>query len=144
MIVGIGIDIVNISRLEGVLSRHGDRFLERIFTAHERQFAQRFPNQTGVLAKRWAAKEACSKALGTGMRQGVRWRDLEVRNLKNGFPSMNIHGKAKVRLDELVPQGWESEIFLTMSDDYPWAIAKIVIQARKCGEPTLATSGNKK
>jgi len=144
VIVGIGIDIVNMSRLEGALFRHGDRFLERVFTPHEKQIAQRVPNPSWVLAKRWAAKEACSKALGTGMRQGIRWRDLEVRNLKNGFPTMHIHGRAKVRLDELVPHGWEPEIFLTMSDDYPWAIAKVAIQARKCGEPALAPPSNKK
>ena len=137
MIVGIGIDIVNISRIEGTLSRHGNRFLDRIFSPEERRFAQKVPNQPGILAKRWAAKEACSKALGTGMREGVRWSDLEVRNLQNGFPVMVIKGKARIRLEQMVPSGYEPEIFLSMSDDYPWAIAKVIIQATPQLEPAL-------
>lgn len=135
MIVGIGIDIVNISRIERVLSRHGERFLNRIFTTNERDFAKRVPNKSGILAKRWAAKEACSKALGTGMREGVRWQDLEVKNHRNGFPVMTVKGKAKRNLEKMIPVGYEPQIFLTMSDDYPWAIAKVIIQAIPRIEP---------
>ena len=142
MIVGIGIDIVNISRIERVLSRHGERFLDRIFSPNERRFAQRVPNHSGILAKRWAAKEACSKALGTGMRQGVRWQDLEVQNLRNGFPVMMVKGKAKSKLEKMIPTGYQPEIFLTMSDDYPWAIAKVIIQATPLIEPVLETYDN--
>ena len=135
MIVGIGIDIVNISRIERVLARHGERFLTRIFTPNERRLAQRLPNQSGILAKRWAAKEACSKALGTGMREGIRWQDLEVQNLRTGFPVMSLKGQANHKLESMIPHGCQPEIFLTMSDDYPWAIAKVIIQATPPNEP---------
>ncbi len=142
MIIGIGIDIVSITRIEAVLARHEHRFLARIFTDGETRFAQRVPNQSGVLAKRWAAKEACSKALGTGMREGVRWQDLEVLNLANGFPEMVVKGKAKTRLAQLVPTGHEAKIFLTMSDDYPWAIAKVIIEATPLRKSSTRTHDN--
>ena len=103
MILGIGTDLANIDRIQGVLSRHGDRFRNRVFTEMEQAKASRRKDEAGTYAKRWAAKEACSKALGTGLRMGIAWRDMSVTNLSSGQPVMKVTGWAKNRLDEMPP-----------------------------------------
>ena len=103
MILGIGTDLANIDRIQGVLSRHGDRFRNRVFTETEQAKASRRKDEAGTYAKRWAAKEACSKALGTGLRMGIAWRDMSVTNLSTGQPVMEVTGWAKNRLDEMTP-----------------------------------------
>ena len=136
MIIGIGSDLIDITRVAKVIERHGERFLERIFTPAERAKAQRRANNERMLvatyAKRFAAKEACSKALGTGIRQGVWWRDMGVVNLPGGRPSMRLTGGALARLEAMTPTGFTARIDLTMTDDWPLAQAFIVISA----EPT--------
>lgn len=129
MIIGIGTDIVNIDRIEKVLKRHGTRFLDRIFSADEQRIAARMADRTGVLAKRWAAKEACSKALGTGMRQGVAWRDITVETGQGGMPLLHLRGRAHNRLLRLLPPGKAARLHLTMSDDRPCATAFVIIEA---------------
>ncbi|MCY4541200.1 MAG: holo-ACP synthase [Rhodobacteraceae bacterium] len=130
MIVGIGTDIVNIRRIEAALLRHGDRFRHRIFARTELEYASGLSNAGGFLAKRWAAKEACSKALGTGMTQGVAWRDIVVQSRPGSFPSLKLFGKARAHLNRLTPLNHRSFINLSMSDDYPWAVAFVVISAQ--------------
>jgi len=130
VIVGIGSDLCDIRRIERTLARFGDRFTHRVFTEIERARALRRPAQTAAsLAKRFAAKEACSKALGTGMRHGVAWRDLGVVNARSGAPTMALTGGAAARMDGLTPQGSRCVIHLTMSDEYPLAQAFVVIEA---------------
>ena len=135
MIIGVGIDIVLIARIETVLARHGKRFLDRIYTEEEQSLAARMPDPSGVLAKRWAAKEACSKALGTGMRQGVAWRGMGVQSGPGGMPGLVLTGSALSRLEELIPSGFEPAIHLSMSDDRPSATAMVVIEARPAFRP---------
>ncbi|WP_295847961.1 holo-ACP synthase [Tardiphaga sp.] len=135
MIIGIGSDLIDITRVAKVIERHGERFLERIFTPAERAKAQRRANNERMLvatyAKRFAAKEACSKALGTGIRQGVWWRDMGVVNLPGGRPTMHLTGGAMARLEALTPAGFETRIDLTITDDWPLAQAFVIISAEK-------------
>jgi holo-[acyl-carrier protein] synthase len=130
MILGIGTDLANIERIQGTLDRFGDRFRNRVFTDRELAKAARRKDEAGTLAKRWAAKEACSKALGTGLTMGISWRDMAVSNLRTGQPVMEVTGWAKDRLDEMTPDGHEAVIHVTLTDDHPWAQAFVVIEAR--------------
>ncbi len=129
MILGIGTDLANIERIEGVLDRFGDRFRNRVFTEIEQKRSDRFENPAASYAKRWAAKEACSKALGTGLRMGIAWRDMAVTNLQTGQPIMHVTGWARERLDQMTPQGMEAVIHVSLTDDRPWAQAFVVIYA---------------
>jgi len=130
MILGIGTDLANIDRIAGTLERFGDRFRNRVFTETEQRKAERRKDVAGTYAKRWAAKEACSKALGTGLRMGISWRDMAVSNLETGQPVMAVTGWAKERLDKMTPEGYEATIHVTLTDDHPWAQAFVVIEAR--------------
>src|SRR5438477_7339203 len=138
MIIGIGNDLIDIRRVEKVIERHGERFLDRIFTEAERAKAERrAKNQKMVVAtfaKRFAAKEACSKALGTGIRQGVWWRDMGVVNLPGGRPTMRLTGGALARLNKLVPPGHVAQIDLSITDDWPVAQAFVIISAVETGK----------
>ena len=129
MILGIGNDIIDVRRVGKVIERHGDRFLKRIFTETERAKAERRRNRVETYAKRFAAKEACSKALGTGIRQGVWWRDMGVVNLPSGRPTMQLTGGALKRLEALTPPGHAAQIDLTITDDGPMAQAIVIISA---------------
>ena len=129
MIIGIGTDLANIERIEGVLARHGDRFRNRVFTETEQRKAGRRKDEAGTYAKRWAAKEACSKALGTGLRMGISWRDMAVTNLESGQPVMEVTGWAAERLAALTPPGHAAVIHVSLTDDHPWAQAFVVIEA---------------
>jgi holo-[acyl-carrier protein] synthase len=129
MILGIGSDITDVRRIAKVIERHGERFIDRIFTATERARAEKRRNRIETYAKRFAAKEACAKALGTGMRAGVWWRDIGVVNLPSGRPSLQLTGGAKRRLEALTPAGYEARIDLTMTDEGPTAQAFVVISA---------------
>jgi holo-[acyl-carrier protein] synthase len=133
VILGIGTDLANIDRIQAVLDRHGDRFRNRVFTEREQAKAARRKDEAGTYAKRWAAKEACSKALGTGLRMGISWKDMAVSNLKSGQPVMTVTGWAKTRLDDMTPDGHEAVIHVTLTDDHPWAQAFVVIEARPLG-----------
>jgi holo-[acyl-carrier protein] synthase len=130
MILGIGTDLVNIERIQATLDRFGDRFRNRVFTPVEQAKANRRKDVAGTYAKRWAAKEACSKALGTGLRMGISWRDMAVTNLKSGQPVMEVTGWAAERLASMTPAGHETLIHVTLTDDHPWAQAFVVIEAR--------------
>ncbi len=129
MILGIGTDLANIERIEGTLERFGDRFRNRVFTEVEQRKAERRQDVAGTYAKRWAAKEACSKALGTGLRMGISWKDMAVSNLKTGQPVMAVTGWAAERLSSMTPEGYEAVIHVTLTDDHPWAQAFVVIEA---------------
>jgi holo-[acyl-carrier protein] synthase len=131
-IVGIGSDLCNIERIQNSLDRWGDKFLKRVFTDVEQAKAARRPHTTaGTLAKRFAAKEAFSKAVGTGFKRGVYMKDIGVVNLASGQPTLKLTGGAKARLDALAPEGHAIDIHLTMTDDYPWAQAFVILHARK-------------
>ena len=130
MILGIGTDLANIERIQGTLDRFGDRFRDRVFTPTEQRKAERRRDVAGTYAKRWAAKEACSKALGTGLRMGIAWRDMAVSNLSTGQPVMALTGWAAERLAAMTPPGHEAVIHVTLTDDHPWAQAFVVIEAR--------------
>ena len=130
MILGIGSDISDVRRIAKVIERHGDRFIDRIFTPHERARAERRRNRVETYAKRFAAKEACAKALGTGLRRGVFWRDMGVVNLPSGQPTLHLTGGAAERLSALTPNGLCAFIHLSMTDDPPYAQAFVVIEAR--------------
>ena len=131
MILGIGSDLANIERIEATLARFGDRFRNRVFTELEQRKACSRPHcVAGTYAKRWAAKEACSKALGTGLRMGIAWKDMAVTNLATGQPVMHVTGWAADRLRRMTPQGHEAVIHVTLTDDHPWAQAFVVIEAR--------------
>ncbi len=127
MIIGIGSDITDIRRVEKVIERHGERFITRIFTEVERARAERRKNRVETYAKRFAAKEACAKALGTGIRGGVWWRDMGVVNLPSGRPTMKLTGGALKRLESLMPEGFDARIDLSITDEYPLAQAFVVI-----------------
>lgn len=129
MILGLGLDIIDIRRIERTLDRFGDRFTHRVFTETERIKADRRLLRAETYAKRFAAKEACSKALGTGFRRGVFWRDLQVSNLSSGKPTMVLTGGAAVRLQELVPADMIAVIDVSMTDDHPLAQAMVIISA---------------
>ena len=130
MILGVGTDLANIDRIAGVLERHGDRFRNRVFTEIEQRKAERRKDVAGTYAKRWAAKEACSKALGTGLRMGISWKDMAVSNLKTGQPVMTVTGWAAERLKEMTPERHEATIHVSLTDDHPWAQAFVVIEAQ--------------
>lgn len=129
MIIGIGSDLVDIRRIEKTLARFGDRFTQRVFTEAERAKSDRRAARAASYAKRFAAKEACSKALGTGIRMGVNWREMGVVNLPSGKPTIVLLGSAAARLAALTPPGFEPRIDLTITDDYPLAQAFVVISA---------------
>ena len=129
MIIGIGNDLVDIRRIEKSLERFGDRFVQRIFTETEQKRSEGRATRAASYAKRFAAKEACSKALGTGLRRGVFWRDMGVVNLKGGKPSMSLTGGALKRLEEITPKGMAAQIDLTITDDFPLAQAIVIISA---------------
>lgn len=131
MIVGLGSDLCDIRRIEKVMARFGDKFLERVFTPAERaKAARRTPTlHAGTYAKRFAAKEACSKALGTGFRLGVFHSDMGVVNLPSGQPTLRLTGGAEARLQALIPPGMRPQVVLTMTDEYPYAFAQVVISA---------------
>ena len=129
MILGIGTDLANIERIAATLERFGDRFRNRVFTPTEQAKAERRADTPGTYAKRWAAKEACSKALGTGLRMGIAWKDMAVRNLHTGQPVMEVTGWAAERLASMTPEGHEAVIHVTLTDDHPWAQAFVVIEA---------------
>lgn len=133
MILGIGSDIIDIRRIARTLDRFGDRFTSRVFTERERTKCDRRAMRAASYAKRFAAKEACSKALGTGFRSGVYWRDLGVVNLPSGQPTMELTGGARVRLDTLTPPGMRAAVHLTITDDDPQAMAVVVISAEPAG-----------
>ena len=129
MIIGIGSDLIDIRRIDKVLAKYGDRFVERIFTAEERAKSDRRANRAASYAKRYAAKEACSTALGTGFRDGVFWRDMGVVNLVSGAPTLVLTGGALERLKAMTPAGMEVRIDLTLTDEDPIASALVLISA---------------
>jgi holo-[acyl-carrier protein] synthase len=129
MILGIGSDLIDIRRVEKTLERFGERFLKRVFTEIERRKSEGRQQRAASYAKRFAAKEACAKALGSGLRGGVFWRDMGVVNLRSGKPTMVLTGGAAARLATLVPAGAAAAIHLTITDDYPLAQAFVVIEA---------------
>ncbi len=130
MIVGLGSDLCNIERIQASLDRFGDRFVDRVFTGVERAKADRRPfTRAGTLAKRFAAKEAFSKAVGTGFAGGVFMRDIGVVNAPSGAPTLALTGGAKARLDAMIPHGHVARVHLTMTDDHPWAQAFVIIEA---------------
>jgi holo-[acyl-carrier protein] synthase len=129
MILGIGSDIVDIRRIERTLERFGERFVERVFTETERRKSDGGVNRAASYAKRFAAKEACSKALGTGFRAGVFWRDMGVVNLSSGKPTMHLTGGALERLAAITPSGMQAQIDISLTDDQPQAQAIVIISA---------------
>ena len=130
MILGIGTDMANIERISGTLERFGDRFRNRVFTEVEQRKAERRKDVAGTYAKRGAAKEACSKALGTGLAMGISWKDMSVRNLPSGQPVMELTGWAAERLAKMTPEGFEATVHVSLTDDHPWAQAFVVIEAQ--------------
>ncbi len=135
MILGIGTDLANIERIAGTLARFGDRFRNRVFSPEEQRKAEGRRDVAGTYAKRWAAKEACSKALGTGLRMGIAWRDMRVRNLRGGQPEMELVGWAAARLAEMTPPGHRALVHVSLTDDHPWAHAMVVIEALPLTSP---------
>ena len=135
MIIGIGSDLIDIRRVEKSLERFGARFTERCFTEIERAKSDGRKNRAASYAKRFAAKEACSKALGTGLAQGVFWKDMGVVNLPGGKPTMRLTGGALQKLNQLLPAGHEPRIHITITDDFPLAQAFVIIEALPAGTP---------
>ena len=131
MILGLGNDMIDIRRIEATIARFGDRFLDRVFTPIERAKSDPRASRAASYAKRFAAKEACAKALGTGLRAGVHWRDMGVINLPGGRPTLTLTGGALARLAAMTPEGIEPRIDLTLSDDFPWAQAIVIITGIK-------------
>ena len=129
MIIGLGSDLCDIRRIQNSLDRFGTRFTQRLFTEIERERSERKPDAAASYAKRFAAKEACSKALGTGFRRGVFWRDMGVVNLRSGQPTLALTGGAAERLAQMLPDGMRGVIHLTMTDDHPYAQAFVIIEA---------------
>ncbi|WP_295813282.1 holo-ACP synthase [uncultured Nitratireductor sp.] len=129
MIIGIGSDLIDIRRVAKTLDRYGDRFTQRVFTETERAKSDKRRERAASYAKRFAAKEACSKALGTGISRGVFWRDMGVVNLPGGKPTMKLSGSARTRLDDMTPAGMKALVHLTITDDYPLAQAFVIIEA---------------
>ena len=128
MILGIGTDLVNIERVRKVLERFGDRFEKRVFSDLEIERSRKKYDPASSYAKRWAAKEACSKALGIGLRMGISWKDMNIVNLKSGKPELIIEGKAKDFLTDMTPKGYVPKINVSLTDDYPWATAIVIIE----------------
>jgi holo-[acyl-carrier protein] synthase len=133
MILGLGSDLIDIRRIDATLRRFGDRFAHRVFTEGERRRCDRRAARAEGYARRFAAKEACAKALGTGFRKGVYWRDLEVVNLPSGQPTMRLSGAAAEHLSRLVPPGWDPVIHVSLTDDPPMAQAIVIISAIASG-----------
>jgi holo-[acyl-carrier protein] synthase len=129
MIVGIGSDLVDIRRIEKTLERYGERFIARVFTEVEKKKSEGRRMRAASYAKRFAAKEACAKALGTGLRAGIFWRDMGVVNLRSGKPTMALSGGAAERLAAIMPVGMEPVIHVTITDEWPWAQAFVIIEA---------------
>jgi holo-[acyl-carrier protein] synthase len=129
MILGLGSDLSDIRRIQNSLERFGDRFKERVFTELERTRSDRKADAAASYAKRFAAKEACAKALGTGMRRGVFWRDMGVVNMRSGQPTMQLTGGALARLEDMTPSGMRAVIHLSLTDDHPYAQAFVIIEA---------------
>ncbi len=129
MIIGLGNDLVDIRRIEKNIEKYGERFIQRIFTAVEQEKSNNRPLRIESYAKRWAAKEACAKALGTGIAQGVNWTDMGVVNLENGRPTLELTGGAKRYLLSLIPENHQPDIHLSLSDEYPLAQAIVIISA---------------
>jgi holo-[acyl-carrier protein] synthase len=129
MIIGLGNDMVDIRRIEQTLERYGTRFVARIFTDIEQKKSDRRAQRAASYAKRFAAKEACSKALGTGFRRGVFWKDMGVVNEPSGRPTLQLTGGAKEQLDRITPAGHTARIQLTITDDFPYAQAVVIIEA---------------
>lgn len=134
MILGIGNDLIDIRRVEATLERFGDRFIERVFTDVEREKSEGRAARAASYAKRFAAKEACAKALGTGVNLGVFLRDMGVINLDSGRPTLALTGGAAAQLQRITPPGFEAHIALTLTDDFPLAAAVVVISARRVSE----------
>jgi holo-[acyl-carrier protein] synthase len=134
MIIGLGNDMIDITRIEATIARFGDRFLDRVFTPLERTKSDGRAQRVASYAKRFAAKEACAKALGTGLRRGVHWRDMGVVNLASGRPTLVLTGGAKKQLEAITPAGQEARIDLTLSDDFPWAQAIVIITGIKVAD----------
>jgi holo-[acyl-carrier protein] synthase len=141
MIIGLGSDIVDVRRIAKVIERHGERFLGRIYTPAERAKAERRANSVETYAKRFAAKEACAKALGTGFRRGVFWRDLGVVNLPGGKPTMTLTGGALQRLRAITPPGCEASIDVSLTDEGPTAQAIVIISAVPLAPPSAPAKG---
>ncbi|MEM9735868.1 MAG: holo-ACP synthase [Pseudomonadota bacterium] len=137
MIIGIGSDLADIRRIEGTLERFGDRFVQRVFTPIEQAKSDKRRERAASYAKRWAAKEACSKALGSGVRMGVAWREMGVVNLPSGQPTLRLTGGAAARLAKLTPPGLQARLHLTITDDHPYAQAFVVIEAVPLDTPYL-------
>jgi holo-[acyl-carrier protein] synthase len=129
VILGLGNDLIDIRRIEKTIARHGERFLDRVYTDIERAKSDRRAQRAASYAKRFAAKEACAKALGTGMNHGVYWRDMGVVNLPGGKPTMALTGGALKRLEKMTPPGYRPQIDLTITDDFPLAQAIVIISA---------------
>jgi holo-[acyl-carrier protein] synthase len=138
MILGLGSDIIDIRRIERAIARYGDRFLGRVFTDTERLKSDRRANRASSYAKRFAAKEACAKALGTGLRNGVYWRDMGVVNLRSGRPTMVLSGGAAEQLARITPEGLEPRIDITLSDEFPLAQAFVVISGVAVASPVAS------
>ena len=128
MILGIGTDLVNIERVRKVLDRFGERFENRVFSKIEIQRSRGKYDPSSSYAKRWAAKEACSKALGIGLRMGISWKEMHIVNLQSGKPKLVIEGKAKHLLKEMTPSGHSPKINVSLTDDHPWAKAIVIIE----------------
>jgi holo-[acyl-carrier protein] synthase len=141
MIIGLGNDLIDIRRIEKTLERHGERFTNRIFTDIERKKSDRRRMRAASYAKRFAAKEACAKALGTGLSRGVFWRDMGVVNLPSGKPTMALTGGAAARLEEIIPAGHVADIHLTITDEFPIAQAIVIIEARPKDAERAAKTG---
>ncbi len=129
MILGIGIDVVNIDRIDDILGRYGDRFINKIFSLKERETSDKRINNVHAYAKRWAAKEALVKALGLGFPMGMQWKDICVYNSNSGQPRMGLTGGSKKILDRVIPINHIAKIHLSLSDDYPWAHAMVLLEA---------------
>jgi len=140
MIIGLGSDLIDIRRVEKTLDRYGPRFTNRVFTELERKKSERRAARAATYAKRFAAKEACAKALGTGLRAGVFWRDMGVVNLPSGQPTLKLTGGAAKRLAAITPRGMTAQINLTLTDDYPLAQAIVIITA--VAEPSHSTENS--
>jgi holo-[acyl-carrier protein] synthase len=139
MIIGFGIDLCDIRRVEASLERFGDRFVNRCFTDVEREKSDRRAARAASYAKRFAAKEACAKALGTGIARGVFWRDMGVVNLPSGKPTLRLAGGAAARLARLTPPGYRAIVHLTLTDEYPLAQAQVLIEAVEISQLTMET-----
>ena len=129
MILGIGTDLANIDRIQKTIDRFSQRFKDRVFTPIEQNKAEKRKDIAGTYAKRWAAKEACSKALGTGLAMGISWKDMSVSNLETGQPIMKLTGWAAKKMSDMTPEGYEAIVHVTLTDDHPWAQAFVVIEA---------------